>query len=321
MNTLVSNILKSFPILGLFLAGMIAPIQAESVRSLNKKGIEAYQIQQYDKAAQHFDEAKQKLEDENLLVEYNRGVARAADQNYDEALKDLNKVSAAREKDIASRALYSKGVVTYKQAKALQQEGDLEKALVKATEAFRANRAALKNNPADNEARINLELAAALREELQKEQQKQQQKNQDQNKDQQEDKDKNKQDQKDNQEDQQKQDQKKQDQQKQQEQKEKEEQEKQKQDQEKQDQDKKDQEEQQQNQKQEQQDKENENQDKSDSQDQQPQDQEQEQQEKQDMEREAVLSILNLLEDNDVEALKRMMRQRSKGYRDREKAW
>jgi Ca-activated chloride channel homolog len=298
-----------------------------SVRDLNKAGVEAYRKSDYSKAQEQFDKAARQAPD-NLLLTYNSGAAKAGQEKMDEAQQDFDKVGGARDQDLAARAQFAKGVVNYHQAEKKQKESDFQAALdaIKAAEA--ANMNVLRAKPDDSDARVNLELATRLRKEIEKQLQQQKDKEQQQqkNKDQQ-DKDKQKQDQQ--KQDQDKKDQEKKDQEKQQN--DQKQDQKQKEDQEKQDQK---QNEDQQKQNQEKQDQNKEDQAKKDEQKQsEEQKAQQEKDQKQDgdaakdkarqeqMDKDAARSILNLLDENDVQALRRMLRERYGRVQHPEKDW
>jgi Ca-activated chloride channel family protein len=311
-NTLIPVLVFSWGVL-LCAAGWAEP----SARRLNKDGIEAYRKADYSKAEEQFEKAARGAPD-NLLLQYNAGAAKASQEKMDEAQKDFEKVSAARDRELAARANFGKGVVRYRQAEKKQQANDLKGALEEAKAAEEANKNVLRARPDDDDARVNLEMAGQLRKEIEKQLQQQKDKEQ-QEKNKEQEKQKEEQQKQDKQEDQQKQDK---------------EQEQQKQDQQKQDQQKQDKQQQdQQNREKQEQSKEEEarKEQEKQSQEQKAQQDKQEKDQAQDsgkdkarqeqMDKDVTRSVLNLLDENDVAALKRMMKERYGRVRHPDKDW
>jgi len=216
---LVQTRIPGFVLMGLLLASGMSgrTVFAESARSKNNSGVEAYKQGKMEVAVEQFRQAKA-ADPENLVLDYNLGVAQAAQGEVEGALQDLGRAALARDAQVAARAAYSEGVLSYQEAQKKLEAKDPQGALKMAERAVLANREALRKNPADADARVNYELARGLQKQIQ-EQMKNQQNQKDQQdkqnqKDQQDQQDK--QDQKDqqkqNKQDQQKQDQQKQDQ-------------------------------------------------------------------------------------------------------------
>ncbi|HNY26498.1 MAG TPA: hypothetical protein PKH31_03875, partial [Candidatus Sumerlaeota bacterium] len=166
-------------------------------------GVEAYKQGKMEVAVEQFRQAKA-ADPENLVLDYNLGVAQAAQGEVEGALQDLGRAALARDAQVAARAAYSEGVLSYQEAQKKLEAKDPQGALKMAERAVLANREALRKNPADADARVNYELARGLQKQLQ-EQMKNQQNQKDQQ-DKQDKKDQQKQDKQDKQ-DQQKQDQ------------------------------------------------------------------------------------------------------------------
>jgi Ca-activated chloride channel family protein len=315
----------------LFLAFVpLGATQAKSPRRLNKDGIKAYKEGEFGKALDRFRRAAESAPDA-LLLDYNAGAARAATETYPDALTDFSKAGEARDADLADNARFAQGVVHYRLAQQKADQGDLEAALQDAQTAARFNRLALRCNPAATDARMNYELARRLEETIKEQiQQQQQQQNQEQQK-----QDEKKEDQQ-NQE-QQKQDEKKEDKQDQQQQESdqnKSEDQRDKKD--KQSQEQKNQEENQEQQRPDQQTPERTptprpepGEERKEEERSKPEDQAQasqqnaEQAEASDEEQgqDATVSLLNLLNENDVDALKRMLRLRYGRMPQPEKDW
>jgi Ca-activated chloride channel family protein len=244
-----------FVLMGLLFGGGLSgsTARAESARSKNNSGVEAYKQGKMDVAVEQFRQAKA-ADPENLVLDYNLGVAQAAQGEVEGALQDLGRAALARDAQVAARAAYSEGVLSYQEAQKKLEAKDTQNALKMAERAVLANREALRKNPADADARVNYELARRLQKQLQE-----QMKNQQNQKDQQDKQDK-KDQQKQDKQDQQKQDSQKQD--KNDQQQDKQNQQQDKQDQQKQD--KNDQKQDQQNQDQQKQDQQNPKQDQQD---------------------------------------------------------
>jgi hypothetical protein len=319
-NTTLLQIL----VLMLCLAPLAAP-RAESARSLNEKGRGAFEQSEFGQAAERFTEAAEKTEKERarLILEYNIGAARTAEDKAEEAMSKLEKVRQARDSELAARASFGAGVVNYGLAEKAKEAGDLQGALEKARGAVQANIEALRANPVDRDARVNLELAALLRDEIEQEierQEQEKQQNQDsQDKNQEKPDEKNQQDNQDP----------------------KQEQERSEPNQNQNSNQEQNPSEPDPNKQDSQEDQKNEDEGKQGEDEQKPEPEKSEEsaepkdegaskpdsrdaegeQGNDSMEDEAILSLLNLLEDDDNEALKRMMRLRHPGARDLEKAW
>lgn len=300
----------------LFIALLIgAPaLWAKSPRRLNQEGLQHFQEESYPSAVGKWKEALEQ-DPENPVFAYNLALGHLKAGDLDKAQPLLEQAAQARDPEVAQKARFAQGALAWNKAKALDAEGQLPQALKEAKTAEAVNRQYLRENGGDEDGRVNYELARRLRKDIEtrlEKQQQQQQQNQEQN--QQDKQDQNQEDKQQNQ-DQQKQE----GQQEQRQNQEQQQNQEQKQDQ--QNQQQQDEQEQEQEQKQDQQ-KPGEQEEK------QPQDQQQQQagQENQEPqegepEEDATLSVLNLLDDNDVEALKRMMESRYGRVRHPEKDW
>lgn len=184
---------------------LIVPMLFGSARDLNEQGNRLFKKKEYGAALEKYKKAQVK-DPRIMTIDYNMGCAKYEVDSLENAMQLFTKIISSLESDkLKQKACYNMGNVLFK-------SGNLEASI----ETYKQ---ALRLNPDDVDAKINLEFARKALE-----QQKDQQKNQDQ----QQDKDKQKQDQqkqdKQNQDqqnqDKQKQDQQKQEQQKQQQQKE-----------------------------------------------------------------------------------------------------
>jgi Ca-activated chloride channel family protein len=132
------------------------------------KGNEFYRKQQFDKAAEAYQQALKK-NPRSGIANFNAGNATFRQNKFDEALNSFdNTISNAADKDLQQQAFYNKGV-------AFSKEQRLE-------ESIEAWKKALQMNPADKDTRENLEKALRAlkkkKEEEKKQKDKQQQKKQ-----------------------------------------------------------------------------------------------------------------------------------------------
>jgi hypothetical protein len=182
-----------FSLLVCFFVLASSALRAESPRRLNNDGVAAFQRKEFDQALRSFQKAREQAP-ESLLLTYNLGAAESVVEKQNEALEEFQKVSSARDAALANRARFAQGVLDYGQAAKKAQEKDLPGALTEAKAAVAANQAVLLANPSDGDARVNYELASLLQQQIEKQLREQQQQQQNKNQDQ-----KNKEDQKDKQ--------------------------------------------------------------------------------------------------------------------------
>ncbi|NQU43526.1 tetratricopeptide repeat protein, partial [bacterium] len=169
-------------------------LRAESVRTLNNEGVEAYERGDYQDAENLFDQAREK-KPEDLRIQYNRGAALAGSDDLEGALDAFARVSGARDEEIARRADFSRGVAFLKQAQAKAGQQDMDGAIKSAQAAEEANKVVLLQTPQDEDARINFEIAHRLRKQLEEVRQQEQQQKDQQQENQQEDQQQQKQEQ------------------------------------------------------------------------------------------------------------------------------
>lgn len=137
------------------------PIQAQPGPDLVKKGLAAYERQQWDEAVRAFQEAMAR-EPDNPRLNFNLGAAYFKKGQYEEALQSFQKAQHTTDSTLLEYAFYNLGNTLFLQEKY--------------AEAVEAYKKALGMNPADRDAKHNLELAR--RKMKDQEQQEQQQQNQ-----------------------------------------------------------------------------------------------------------------------------------------------
>lgn len=139
-------------------AGLL-PARAQVDKNLVEQGLKAYQRQQWDDALAAFEQAMAK-EPENPQMNYNLGVVYFQKGAYDQALESFEKAQLTTDSTLLAYAFYNKGNTLFKQEKY--------------AEAVEAYKRVLDLNPADRDAKHNLELAQ-LKMKGQEQQQQQQQ--------------------------------------------------------------------------------------------------------------------------------------------------
>lgn len=153
------GVLTKAVIPALVLCMMCVQTNAQNEKTLIKKGNDAYEKKEYDNAITQYQQAIAK-NPVNPAANYNLGNALYKNKKADEAVQAYDEAAAkAASKIDRSKALYNKGVV-------LQNNK-------KIPECIEAYKNALKLNPQDEDARLNLQKAL----QQQKEQQKQENKN------------------------------------------------------------------------------------------------------------------------------------------------
>jgi Ca-activated chloride channel family protein len=155
-------------ILLISLMAIASMAKAQEEQSLLIKGNELYKNKQYDEAASQYQKATD-INEKNPKAQYNLGNALYRSKKTDAAQKAFDAASeSAKDPGMKSKALYNKGV-TYSQ----------EKKLLESIDAYKQT---LILNPADDEARENLQKALNELKKQPPPQPKQDQKKQDQNK-------------------------------------------------------------------------------------------------------------------------------------------
>lgn len=186
MNKTRINILVTF-----FLTLGLSYSAAQSLRSLNNSGVDAYNNKQFPDAEVSFKKGLEKSK-ESFELNYNLGDAYYKQQRYEEAIKSFQ----------SSLPLTEDGLL---KAKAFHNIGNSLLKSQKLKESVEAYKNSLKLNPGDKETKYNLSYALSLLKQQQDQQQNQNQKNQDQNDQNQDDQqNQNKNDQQNQQQDQQK---------------------------------------------------------------------------------------------------------------------
>ncbi|MCX7045890.1 MAG: hypothetical protein NTX50_10460 [Candidatus Sumerlaeota bacterium] len=290
--------------MALFVCLVAAPVHAESLAQINSQGNQFLQEKKYDEALERY-RAAQLDAPESKELYFNIGSALARENKFEDADKEFAKIDPQPNRDLYAGSRYNVGVMRFREGEQLIGEQKYEDALKKLEAAMQANQDAIRADRQDEDSKYNYEMSKRrYKEVLQKikEQQEKQQQQKDQKQDQKQDQQK---------QDQQKQDQQKKDQQQQKQDQEKKDQEKkdqEKKDQEKKDQEKKDQEKQKQEQK-----------DKKDQGNQGEQNQADNKQ-LQEMTPEDARQLLNTLQDEDKEALKKALRPQG-GTLDMKRDW
>ena len=139
-------------------------LQANLDQEKLKKGIEAYQNEQWDEALNYFQDAL--IDDpENPRLHFNIAATQYKKQRYEEALESLEKSLITDEASLQQGTYYNQGNVYYQ--------------LEKYQEAIDAYKKALDLQPEDQDAKYNLELVRAKIKEMADKQQQDQQQQQD----------------------------------------------------------------------------------------------------------------------------------------------
>jgi hypothetical protein len=187
---------KALKILILLLICSPAIANAKNDKKFVREGNKAYHNENYEEAELSYRKASE-INSENFKADFNLADALYKKEAYNEAAGKLEflKDKAVEPKTVADIS-YNLGNSYFMQAQKAsesQNPQQLQMSINHLKKAVESYKDALRNNPADNDARHNYELAKRMLQDQQKQQQQQQQ-NQDQNQDQQ-NKDQNKQDQ------------------------------------------------------------------------------------------------------------------------------
>lgn len=139
------KMVKKVIVTGLSLFILCSTSFAQSAKNEIAKGNEAYKNNEYDKAEDLYKQA-QKLDEKNTIASYNIGNTLYRKENIDEAVNSYNNtIKNSTENETKQKAFYNKGV-------AYQKANKLPECIV-------AYKNALLLNPADEDARQNLERA------------------------------------------------------------------------------------------------------------------------------------------------------------------
>lgn len=140
-------------------------LYAQKENATIRKGNRYYKEQKFDESQKQYQQALQQSPD-NAAANYNLGNAQFRKSSFEEAAKSFDEASAhADNRDIKEKSFYNKGVASAKQKK-------LE-------ESIAAWKDALRLNPADDEARDNLQKALTEQKKQQQQQQKDSKKQED----------------------------------------------------------------------------------------------------------------------------------------------
>lgn len=131
----------------------VQDLAAESLYSLSKKGQEAYDAKDYQKAQDYFIKAQLDSPD-NPIVYYNLGNAQYKNGDYDSALNHYKQALNSEDTDVKHKAHFNMGNTYFKQ-------NDYEKSILEYEEA-------LKIDPNDEDAKKNIAFVKKVMEEKQK---------------------------------------------------------------------------------------------------------------------------------------------------------
>ena len=156
-----------------------------------REGIKSFAENQLDEAERLFTESVQVATNDasaTALANYNLGNVKVRQGYLDAASQQFASALAHEDETVRTDAYYNRGVTLYQQAKALEEEQDLDNAIMNATGALEMFENALEIDASGNDLKANLELAYDYREILlekkqQQEQEQEQQQDQENNED------------------------------------------------------------------------------------------------------------------------------------------
>jgi len=146
----------------------------------NKRGNAFYSEGKYDKALEEYRKA-QAGDPGSAPVDYNMANALYRLGKYGEAARAYARAMASSDKDIRRRAAFNRGVALYKGGSAAVEENRLDEAEKLLKESVSQYKTVLKEHPADNDSRHNLELALEKLEQVRKRRREQSRKDQSEN--------------------------------------------------------------------------------------------------------------------------------------------
>jgi tetratricopeptide (TPR) repeat protein len=140
-------------------------LHAQKDNAAIRKGNRYYKEKKFDESQKQYQQALQQSPD-NAAADYNLGNSQYRKNSFEEAVKSFDDASThADNKDVKEKSLYNKGVASIKQKKM--------------EESIAAWKDALRLNPADDDARDNLQKALTEQKNKQQEQQKDNKKQED----------------------------------------------------------------------------------------------------------------------------------------------
>jgi tetratricopeptide (TPR) repeat protein len=155
--------IKKYSFIVLLLLALPVFLFADADQGKIKKGIEAYEKEQWDEALNHFQDAL--LDDpENPRLHFNVGSVQYQKQKYEEALQSFQKALLTKDVTLQESAYYNIGNTYYQ--------------MNKYQESIEAYKKALDLEPTDQDAKNNLELVRAKLKEMADKQQQQNQQQQ-----------------------------------------------------------------------------------------------------------------------------------------------
>jgi hypothetical protein len=162
-------------------------------RQSMKDGVRFYEAKSYDRAAESFDQAAQSAHRQKLeaaVAQYNEANALFKTRKFGAAATNYMNAMRSPNLSLQSKAYYNRGNALAIGAESDEKEGRIDSAVRSVDESLAMYENAMILAPADEDAKINYELALKKKQELQRKQQQQQK--QDQNKKDQQQKDQSK---------------------------------------------------------------------------------------------------------------------------------
>jgi len=169
-NPARSKFLPALPLAALWILLSAFGGPAHEGSALQMEGDHQAALEKYKQA--------QQADPENKAVDYNMGGAYHGVGEYQEAVKAYERAVNSDDKALAANSIFNRGVSLYRAGEAAERAGSMEQAQKMYSSSAAGYKALLKDHPADNAARHNLELALAKIQQL--EDQKQRSRNQNQ---------------------------------------------------------------------------------------------------------------------------------------------
>jgi Ca-activated chloride channel homolog len=155
----------------LYLLGLANPAHCQSVEELVAEGNRLFKEERFEDALAVYEKAKEMLP-ENERLDFNRGAARYARGDYQQALKGFNEATTSPEREVAAKAHYNRGNAHVKRAEEMRKQKGFADAVKELGSASLAYRQALRLEPLYEDAGVNLELSRMMLKELKEEEEK-----------------------------------------------------------------------------------------------------------------------------------------------------
>lgn len=159
---LAAALLASAPLLGL----------GDPAHFATKRGAGLYREGKFDEALREYLGAQQ-AEPEDRLIDYDLGAAYYKLGRYDEAAKSFARAMEARDEKLSQQAGFNRGAALYKGGEEAERANDNGKAMELFKQSADQYKKILRQNPGDDDARHNLELALAKMKETEQKQKQQ----------------------------------------------------------------------------------------------------------------------------------------------------